>query len=108
MVAARTPLWTCPKCGERFVSPRLWHSCGRFSADALFSRSEPHVRRIFDRLVAEARDLKSDRAFKREAFGSRHYDAIYVRLERETDVDAGIRRLMKAAYRLGCQEHLAD
>jgi hypothetical protein len=51
-VAARplTPLWTCPACGERFISPRLWHTF-----DALFERSEPVVRRIFDRLAAHAR-----------------------------------------------------
>lgn len=48
-------LWTCPACGERFVSPRLWHSCGRHTYDALFARSEPHVRRIFDTLAALAR-----------------------------------------------------
>jgi hypothetical protein len=51
----KKPLWTCPKCGERFVSPRLWHSCGRGSYDRLFARSDPHVRRIFDRLAALAR-----------------------------------------------------
>jgi hypothetical protein len=49
------PLWTCPSCGERFVSPRLYHSCGRHSYDALFARSEPHVRRIFDKLADLAR-----------------------------------------------------
>ena len=49
------PLWTCPVCGEKFVSPRLWHSCGRRTFDALFARSEPHVRRIFDKLAALAR-----------------------------------------------------
>jgi hypothetical protein len=49
------PLWTCPACGERFISPRLWHSCGRHTYDELFSRSEPHVRRIFDKLAALAR-----------------------------------------------------
>jgi len=48
------PLWACPACGERFVSPRLWHSCGRHSYDALFSRSEPHVRAIFDKLAGLA------------------------------------------------------
>jgi hypothetical protein len=49
------PLWTCPACGERFISPRLWHSCGRHSYEALFGKSEPHVRRIFERLAALAR-----------------------------------------------------
>jgi hypothetical protein len=51
----RRPLWTCPRCGERFISPRLWHSCGRHSFDALFARREPQVRQIFDRLAALAR-----------------------------------------------------
>jgi hypothetical protein len=32
----------------------LWHSCGKHTYDALFRRSEPHVRRIFDRLAALA------------------------------------------------------
>ena len=48
------PLWTCPACGERFVSPRLWHSCGRHSYEALFAKSEPHVRQIFSKLAAQA------------------------------------------------------
>jgi hypothetical protein len=49
------PLWTCPACGERFVSPRLWHSCGRHSYGELFAGSEPHVRRVFDKLARLAR-----------------------------------------------------
>ena len=23
------PLWTCPKCGAKFVTKNLWHSCGK-------------------------------------------------------------------------------
>jgi Domain of unknown function (DUF5655) len=40
-VAAVTehPLWHCPKCGARLVSRNLWHSCGRFTLEALFSGS---------------------------------------------------------------------
>jgi hypothetical protein len=37
------PLWQCPKCGARLVNRNLWHSCGRFTLDALFSRSAPGV-----------------------------------------------------------------
>lgn len=48
------PLWQCPACGERFVSPRLSHSCGRHTYGALFGKSEPHVRRIFEKLAALA------------------------------------------------------
>jgi hypothetical protein len=49
------PLWTCPACGERFVSANIYHSCGRHTYEALFARSEPHVRRIFERVAAIAR-----------------------------------------------------
>lgn len=140
------PLWTCPACGERFVSPRLWHSCGRHTFDALFARSEPHVRRIFDRLAAVARrcgpvriypqktrvvmqvrirfsggqprksrfiagfllppGTRSSRFSKVLTGLSRHYVACYVPLDRESDVDADVRRWMKQAYRIGRQDHL--
>lgn len=28
-------LWQCPRCGERFVTPNMWHSCGKFTLDPL-------------------------------------------------------------------------
>jgi hypothetical protein len=38
------PLWTRPACGERFVSPNLWHSCGRQSYERLLPlRTEADV-----------------------------------------------------------------
>jgi hypothetical protein len=46
---ALPPLWTCPKCGAKFVSANMWHSCGRFELAALFAKSEPHVFEIFRR-----------------------------------------------------------
>lgn len=39
--ARARPTWTCPRCGARLVTPRLWHSCGRFTLEALFARSTP-------------------------------------------------------------------
>jgi hypothetical protein len=36
-------LWHCPKCGARLVTRSLWHSCGRYSLEALFSRSTPGI-----------------------------------------------------------------
>src|SRR5262245_49877649 len=36
-------LWHCPTCGARLVSRNLWHSCGRFSLEALFSGSATGV-----------------------------------------------------------------
>ena len=37
------PLWHCPKCGARLVSRNLWHSCGRFTLEALLSGSTPEI-----------------------------------------------------------------
>ena len=34
-------LWTCPDCGNRFVTMNTWHSCGLFSLEDLFSSSQP-------------------------------------------------------------------
>jgi hypothetical protein len=38
---ANRPLWHCPKCGARLVSRNLWHSCGRFTLEALFPECAP-------------------------------------------------------------------
>src|SRR4030095_3582672 len=43
------PLWTCPKCGAKFVSANMWHSCGRLALGALFAKSEPHVFKLFQK-----------------------------------------------------------
>jgi|SRR3990172_1157691 len=51
------PLWTCPKCGARLVSKNLWHSCGRFTLEALFASSEPRVLALAKRYVAILRSL---------------------------------------------------
>jgi Domain of unknown function (DUF5655) len=34
-------IWTCPQCGARLVSRNMWHSCGRYSLDSLFAKSQP-------------------------------------------------------------------
>lgn len=36
----RRPLWTCPECGQRFVSARMWHSCVRLSEEDFFRGRE--------------------------------------------------------------------
>ena len=46
---ALPPLWACPKCGARFVSANIWHSCGRFRVEDLFAKSEPHVFKLFQK-----------------------------------------------------------
>lgn len=48
-------LWKCPKCGHRFVTRNLWHSCGRFSLARHFAGKPPALRAAFRRWVAVAR-----------------------------------------------------
>lgn len=43
------PLWPCPRCGAKFVSANMSHSCGRWPLDALFAKSEPRVFQLFQR-----------------------------------------------------------
>lgn len=44
-------LWTCPRCGHRFVTANIWHSCSRHDVDELFAHSTPMVRAAFDHMV---------------------------------------------------------
>ncbi|MFQ6123919.1 MAG: DUF5655 domain-containing protein [Candidatus Heimdallarchaeota archaeon] len=44
-------MWQCPKCGERFVTKNMAHSCGKFELKALFSHSEPHVFELYKKFV---------------------------------------------------------
>ena len=46
------PLWTCPRCGHRFVSANIWHSCTSFTLDDAFARSTPDARAAFEAFVA--------------------------------------------------------
>ena len=39
----RRPIWTCPECGARLISKNLWHSCGKFTLEALFAGAGPEV-----------------------------------------------------------------
>jgi hypothetical protein len=48
-------LWKCPRCGHRFVTRNLWHSCVRVSVAAHF-RGKPLARKqTWDRWLALAR-----------------------------------------------------
>jgi hypothetical protein len=49
------PLWRCPKCGHRFVTANLWHSCGRYDLARHFTGRDPLVRRLFDRFMRVVR-----------------------------------------------------
>jgi hypothetical protein len=40
-------LWTCPKCGAKFVSANMSHSCGRYRVEDLFAKSVPHLLEVY-------------------------------------------------------------
>ncbi|HJZ11262.1 MAG TPA: DUF5655 domain-containing protein [Acidobacteriota bacterium] len=47
---SQRPLWTCPKCGNQFVTRNMYHSCARYEIDDCFQGKTPIVRELFDRL----------------------------------------------------------
>jgi Domain of unknown function (DUF5655) len=50
------PLWTCPVCGQRFVSRNLPHSCQIVGLDEFFAGSAPELRELFELYAAAARE----------------------------------------------------
>ncbi len=48
--AAVQALWTCPKCGLKFVSRNLSHSCGRATVADWEDKMGPRAQRLYDRL----------------------------------------------------------
>jgi hypothetical protein len=44
-------LWVCPRCGHRFVTANIWHSCTTVDLADHFARTTPAVRDAFDRYV---------------------------------------------------------
>ncbi len=43
-------LWTCPSCGKRFVTARMWHSCGRHSVAGFMAGKSELAWAYWDRL----------------------------------------------------------
>jgi hypothetical protein len=49
------PLWRCPRCGHRFVTKNLWHSCVRVPLSTHF-RGKPAARKkTYDRWLGSAK-----------------------------------------------------
>jgi hypothetical protein len=51
----RRPLWTCPKCGQTFVTANVWHSCVNVSLESHFAERPAILRKAFDAFVKAAR-----------------------------------------------------
>jgi hypothetical protein len=72
-VSAR-PLWTCPKCGLKFVGRNMSHSCGRATLADWRSRMGPKARALYDRfesLIAACGEYYVSPAKTRIAFMGR-------------------------------------
>jgi Domain of unknown function (DUF5655) len=50
------PLWTCPKCGRRFISRNMPHSCGRYSVDRFLAGKSRHAISLFEHFSALVRE----------------------------------------------------
>jgi hypothetical protein len=51
----RSQLWRCPRCGHRFTSRNLPHSCGRFRLTDHFKGRPDLLRQTFRQFVSVAR-----------------------------------------------------
>jgi hypothetical protein len=49
------PLWTCPKCGAKFVEKNMWHSCGRWTVEKFLEGKSAQAWQLFDAFVSTAR-----------------------------------------------------
>jgi uncharacterized protein DUF5655 len=45
-------MWRCPKCKRQFANTHQSHACGRHSLDVHFEGKSPHIRAIYDAVVA--------------------------------------------------------
>jgi hypothetical protein len=45
------PLWTCPRCGNTFITANRSHSCSSYTLEQAFARLTPAARRAFERFV---------------------------------------------------------
>jgi len=72
--ASVRPLWTCPKCGLKFVTRNLWHSCGLATVAERKKRMTPKAREIYDcfeSLIANCGEYHVSPAKTRIAFMGR-------------------------------------
>jgi hypothetical protein len=51
----KRPLWKCPKCGHRFATKNLSHSCVKVPLAAHFRGRPPERKKTYDRWLAAAR-----------------------------------------------------
>ena len=50
-INVNNPLWTCPKCKQKFVTKNLWHSCTQFTVDEFFKGKNSELKKLYYKLV---------------------------------------------------------
>jgi hypothetical protein len=50
-------LWTCPRCGARFVTQNMSHGCGEYCVDDFFEGTPARLRQLYVALVALVGEL---------------------------------------------------
>ncbi len=51
------PLWQCPKCGRRFVTANLWHSCVVYTVEDHLSRVPKGIGELYRGFEAMVRSI---------------------------------------------------
>jgi len=52
MARSKRRLWTCLKCGARFVTRNIYHGCGAFSVRKFLAGKGPRARRFYKKFYA--------------------------------------------------------
>jgi hypothetical protein len=66
-MSKRAILWQCPKCGHRFASRNLWHSCGNYRLAEHFKNRSPVVRQLTSTDVDKDLELLMREAYTENA-----------------------------------------
>jgi hypothetical protein len=82
MVTAR-PLWTCPRCGRKFVTRNMWHSCSPHTVERFLAGKGPRARAMFNRFIGH-----------------------YLRISSPGELDEQVRGWLRESYQIGLQRHL--
>jgi hypothetical protein len=92
-------LWTCPKCGRRFVGRNMWHACGDHSVEKFLEGKGERARELFDRfesLIAACGPYEVAPAKTRVAFMGRvRFASVNSVSDRAMNVHFGLPRALR-------------
>jgi hypothetical protein len=56
-VTSDNPMWTCPKCKQKFVNKNQSHSCGNWTVEEFLSGKTDHSVKLFNSFLDEFRTI---------------------------------------------------